>query len=144
MPVVYASCVEFSATGVLICGASGTGKSDLCLRLIDAGARLVSDDQTIIENKDRRLIASCPQNLRGLMEVRGIGIIETPFIPETQIHLKLILRNADEIERMPLPETENLEGVQIPVFHLNPFEVSAIAKLKTFLSVLKGQRKVVL
>ena len=144
MPVVYASCIEFAGTGLLICGKSGAGKSDLCLRLIDAGAQLVSDDQAIIENKNGRLIASCPQNLRGLMEIRGIGIVETPFIPETQIHLKLILRNAAEIERMPVPETENLEGVQIPVFYLDPFEVSAIAKLKTFLSVLKGQRKVVL
>lgn len=144
MPVVYASCVRFEEAGLLICGGSGSGKSDLCLRLADAGGSLVADDQTVVENRNGRLIASCPERLRGLLEVRGIGIVETPFVPETEINLKLVLRNTGEIERMPASESENVEGVPIPVFRLDPFEVSAIVKIKTFLSVLNGQRKVVL
>lgn len=144
MPVVHASCVIFEKAGLLICGGSGSGKSDLCLRLTDAGASLVADDQTVVENENGRLIASCPENLRGLLEVRGIGIVETPFVPETEINLKLVLRNAGEIERMPASESDNVEGVPIPVFRLDPFEASAVVKIKTFLSVLNGQRKVVL
>ncbi|MBO4520223.1 MAG: HPr kinase/phosphatase C-terminal domain-containing protein [Alphaproteobacteria bacterium] len=143
MPLIHASCVEFASEGLLICGESGAGKSDLCLRLTDIGAQLVADDQTRIENRGGKLIASCPEKLQGLLEVRGIGIVKTPFIEETEIHLKLILRPNEKIDRMPEIRTEIIEGVRIPVFLLNAFEASAVSKIKTFLQVQNGQRKVV-
>ena len=143
MSIVHASCVEFMGSGLLICGKPGSGKSDLCLRLIDAGARLIADDQTQLNNTDGKLIASCPDSLRGLLEIRGIGIVEMPFAVQTEIGLKLILRKAEKIDRMPLIETEVLEGVQVPVFQLNPFEASALLKIKTYLLIQKGQRKVI-
>ena len=130
-------------TGLLICGDSGSGKSDLCLRLLDAGARLVADDQTEIRNEGGRLIARCPEALRGLLEVRGIGVVETPNLPRTEIRLKLILRNNEKIDRMPAFQTEDVEGVPLAVFRLNAFEASAVLKIKTFLEIQKGKRKVV-
>ncbi len=140
---VHASCVELMGKGLLICGKSGTGKSDLCLRLIDLGARLVADDQTQIENVGGKLIASCPEPLRGLLEIRGIGIVHTPFIPQTEIHLKLDLRTEEKIDRMPMPETEVISGLEIPVFRLNAFEASAALKVKTYVQILNGQKKVI-
>lgn len=143
MSVIHASCVEFSGSGILICGDSGSGKSDLCLRMLDKGANLVADDQTRIENAGGRLTASCPEQLRGLLEIRGIGIVTMPAVPQAEIRLKLILQPAAKIARMPLPQTENIEGISIPVLRIDPFEASAILKIKTFLSVLNGQRKVI-
>ena len=141
MTDIYASCVRWMEKGLLICGGSGSGKSDLCLRLLDNGAELVADDRTIVENRDGKLYASCPDPLKGLMEVRGIGIIETPFIPETEINLKLDLRTKEKIDRMPIEETEIVEGVELPVFATDAFEVSAVLKIKTFLQILSAQRR---
>ena len=141
MTTIYGSCVRWLGKGVLICGPSGSGKSDLCLRLSESGAELVADDQTIVENRDGKLFARCPDPLRGLLEVRGIGIIETPFVPETEIHLKLDLRTREKIDRMPLEETETIEGVDIPVFATDAFELSAVLKIKTYLQLLSAQRR---
>ena len=143
MPLFHASCVEFEEYGLLICGDSGSGKSDLCLRLLNSGARLVADDQTEIKNDNGRLIARCPENLRNMLEVRGIGIVETPSIPQTEIRLKLILQNKEKIDRMPSFQTEEIEGVPLPVFRMNAFENSAVLKIKTFIAILKGERKIV-
>ncbi|MBR1778350.1 MAG: HPr kinase/phosphatase C-terminal domain-containing protein [Alphaproteobacteria bacterium] len=143
MSLIHASCIEFMESGLLICGEPGAGKSDLCFRLTEMGARLVADDQTQIENIHGRLIASCPDSLQGLLEVRGLGIIEMPFLPKTQIHLKLSLQTSGKIDRMPEAETEIIEGVKIPVFRLNGFEVSTALKIKTYIQILNGQRKVI-
>ena len=97
MPLVHAACVEWLGAGVLIRGKSGAGKSDLALRLIDAGAALVADDQVLLENG----IASAPARLQGLLEVRGLGIVRLPFVEKTAVVLTIDLCSADEIERLP-------------------------------------------
>ena len=144
MRIVYASCVEWNGSGILLCGKSGSGKSDLCLRLTDSGAKLVADDQTEITNENGRLTASCPESLQGMLEIRGIGIVRTPFIPKTEIKLKLDLQTAEKIDRMPLPAKEDIEGVSVPVLKLNPFEASVLPKIKAYLNILNGSGKVVL
>ena len=143
MTCLYASCVEWDHTGILICGGSGSGKSDLALRLIDAGAELVADDRPIVENRDGRLIATCPDLIKGLIEVRGIGIVEQPFIRETTVLLKINLRPAAEIERLPAPETELIENVPVSVFNLDAFESSAVAKVKMMARIVGNKRKTV-
>ena len=70
---LHASTVSIKGRAVLIEGPSGSGKSDLALRLIDRGATLVSDDYTIVRRIDGNLIASAPPNIAGLCEVRGCG-----------------------------------------------------------------------
>src|SRR3712207_9214581 len=72
----HASCVAISGCAVLIGGRSGSGKSDLALRLIDRGASLVSDDQTMVRRLNGRLLASAPPSIVGKLEVRGLGILE--------------------------------------------------------------------
>lgn len=114
--------------GILIRGKSGTGKSDLALRLIDAGAVLVADDQVLLENKT----ASAPARLRGLLEVRGLGIVRLPFVEKTTIALTVDLCSAAEIERLP----KRFDGVM----RLDAFCESAVAKIKLALRVAAGER----
>jgi serine kinase of HPr protein (carbohydrate metabolism regulator) len=71
---LHASCVAIKGRAVLIEGRSGEGKSDLALRLIDRGAVLVSDDQTICQRRDGVLHATPPATIAGKIEVRSVGI----------------------------------------------------------------------
>lgn len=131
MPVLHATCVEWFGLGVLIRGKSGAGKSDLALRLIDAGAALVADDQVLLENG----IASAPARLQGLLEVRGFGIVKLPFAETTTIALTVDLCSADEIERLP----DRFDGIM----RLDPFCASAVAKIKLALQTIAGERHLI-
>ena len=74
---IHASCVSIKNKGVLFIGNSGSGKSDIALRLItDYKANLVADDRVDIKSKGNKIIASSPKTLFGLLEIRGIGIIK--------------------------------------------------------------------
>ena len=77
---VHASTVTNEGRAVLITGPSGSGKSDLALRLLDRGFKLVSDDRTLVKKDGERLIASAPPAIAGKLEVRGIGIVDVPLI----------------------------------------------------------------
>lgn len=131
MPVLHATCVEWFGLGVLIRGKSGAGKSDLALRLIDAGAALVADDQVLLENG----IASAPARLQGLLEVRGFGIVKLPFAETTAIALTVDLCSADEIERLP----DRFDRIM----RLDPFCASAVAKIKLALQTIAGERHLI-
>lgn len=131
MSLIHGTCVEWFGRGVLICGKSGAGKSDLALRLIDAGAVLVADDQVLLENKT----ASAPARLRGLLEVRGFGIVKLPFAETAEIALTVYLSAPDEIERLP----ERFDGV----LRLDPFCASAVAKIKLALQTIAGERHLI-
>ena len=84
---IHASCVAIGSQGVLLLGPSGAGKSDLALRLIDEGAKLVADDRTILFVSRRALHARCPASIKGLLEIRGLGIVELPARTEAKIAL---------------------------------------------------------
>lgn len=142
MKPIHASCIEWNGEGVVVCGPSGSGKSDLALRLIDIGAVLVADDQVILENKNSTLYARVPETIKGLLEIRGLGIVPMPYKPETILKLKVILRSAHKIDRMPDPMHETIQGVDIPVLFLDPSMASAVAKIKLALSVHSGEREI--
>lgn len=98
---IHATCIAIGNRGVLLLGASGAGKSDLALRLIDDGARLVADDRTLISVEKGRLIARCPDSIRGLIEIRGLGIVQLPVKPSVAI--ALVVRLGKEGPRLPAP-----------------------------------------
>ena len=83
---VHATCVSLDDMGLLIRGPSGIGKSDLALRLIDTGARLVADDRVDLMISNNDAVARAPETLAGL-EVRGLGVLRFPFFDATIIHL---------------------------------------------------------
>ncbi|HAQ33260.1 MAG TPA: serine/threonine protein kinase, partial [Rhodospirillaceae bacterium] len=75
MTLIHGTCVALNGVTVLLRGPSGSGKSDLALRLIDGGGRLVADDQTLVEIQGERLVATAPETIAGKMEVRGVGVL---------------------------------------------------------------------
>jgi serine kinase of HPr protein (carbohydrate metabolism regulator) len=127
---VHGSTVAIGRHGVMFQGRSGSGKSDIALRLIDSGARLVADDQTILSRQDGRLFAKAPPQLSGLIEVRGIGILKLPALARTPLSLVVMLNPKGEIERLPEPKMAEFLGVKVPLIEIMAFEASAVAKLR--------------
>jgi serine kinase of HPr protein (carbohydrate metabolism regulator) len=125
---VHASTVATGGRAVLITGPSGSGKSDLALRLLDRGFTLVSDDQTLVRREDDRLIASAPPNIAGKLEIRGIGIVETDHAGDTQIALWVELTS--DIQRMPDDSRERpILGIPLPVISIDAMAASAPSKV---------------
>ncbi len=124
---VHATCVAIGGRGVLILGESGAGKSDLAMRLIDRGARLVSDDYTRLENDAGALVASAPGTIAGKMEVRGLGIVTMLY--QDRATIALAVRLGVE-ERMPDAATLTLAGVAVPQVTIDPRAPSAPIKVE--------------
>lgn len=132
---LHATTVAIGGRSVLLCGASGTGKSDLALRLIDRGAILVSDDYTLLKRIDGRLIATSPATITGRMEVRGIGIVDLPHVTDSPV--ALIVDLFDAVERMPLDSmVRTIAGVEVPVVRIIPHEASAAIKVELALKAV--------
>ena len=135
---VHGTCIEIEGAAVLLRGGSGSGKSDLALRLIDGGARLVADDRVDLEARDGRLMASAPREIAGLFEARGIGVVRLEYAAEAPLVLIVDLVAPGEVERLPPETSESFLGVSLPLFRLAPFEASAAAKVRLAVSVAKG------
>ena len=132
---LHATCVAIKGHGVLLIGASGSGKSDLALRLIDRGAILIGDDGVVIEARGDRLYASPGPNIEGQIEVRGLGILEIPFAVGTPLTLGVALDQP--VPRMPdemLP-TRLIEGLSLSIIALDAFQASAPLKVEKALSL---------
>jgi serine kinase of HPr protein (carbohydrate metabolism regulator) len=130
---LHATTVAVAGRAVMICGVSGSGKSDLALRLIDRGASLVSDDYTLAKRAGRgtaaHLLAAAPQNIAGKMEIRGIGIIDVAHM--TDVPVALVVDLFDIVDRMPeKPLTRRIAGVDVPVMKIAPREPSAPIKVE--------------
>ena len=136
MTFIHATSVALRVKGrwraVLLRGPSGSGKSDLALRLIQAGGRLVADDQTHLARRGRSLIATPPPALAGLIEARGVGIVRlqrTQLLAQAAVALVVDLVPPGRIERLPEPQAETLLDITLPRLELAPFEGSAVGKL---------------
>lgn len=134
---VHATCVALLDvdgvwSGVLLRGPSGVGKSDLALRLIDEGARLVTDDQAELRPVGDTLLACAPETIAGKIEARGIGIVELPHMDAVPLRLvcDLVAPGEDWVARLPDPGVVRLAGIELPLIVLAPFEASAPAKLR--------------
>jgi HPr kinase/phosphorylase len=128
--LVHATAVAIEGEAILLRGPSGSGKSDLALRLIDGGAQLVSDDQTVLRRAGDQVMASAPPAIAGLLEVRGVGLVKIEAAGGVPLVLIADLILSDKVERMPEPRFEVLLGLSLPVIELAPFEASAPAKLR--------------
>ncbi len=129
---LHASCISINERAVLIEGPSGSGKSDLALRLIDRGGILVSDDYTIVRRIAGKLTASAPPNITGLIEVRGVGLVAMPF--ESDIPVALIVTISGTVDRLPdEASVRTIAGVAVPAGMIAPLEASAPIKVELML-----------
>jgi serine kinase of HPr protein (carbohydrate metabolism regulator) len=125
---IHASSVALDGRAVLIGGLSGAGKSDLALRLIDRGFALVSDDQTIVQKRGERLHASPPATIQGKLEIRGIGIVDMPFVGDVPVALWIDLTS--DIQRLPDDSRERMIcGLSVPLITIDALTASAPAKV---------------
>lgn len=125
---LHASTVASDGRAVMITGPSGSGKSDLALRLIDRGFVLVSDDQTIVRRDGDRLIASAPPRIAGKLEVRGLGIVGMESVADVPV--ALLVELTSEVPRLPDEGRElPVLGVPLPVVALDSMSASAAAKV---------------
>ncbi len=132
----YATAVTYCGFGILIRGPSGSGKSDLALRLIDDGAGLIADDQVVIKAVQQELYLSPPDSLSGLIEVRGVGVIKIEYVRDIRLCLIVELDPSNEIQRIPLIKEELIKNIPVPVINMYAFESSVLAKLKIILGYL--------
>lgn len=131
----HASTVARDGRAVMITGPSGSGKSDLALRLLDQGFRLVSDDQTIVSRDGDRLLASAPPTIAGKLEIRGIGIVDMDAV--TDVPVALVVELTSEIRRLPDDSRERpILGVRVPLVGVDAMTASAAAKVAVALDRL--------
>ncbi|SHL28538.1 HPr kinase/phosphorylase [Roseibium suaedae] len=121
-PSIHAGCVLVGPFGLLLRGASGSGKSALADCLVQqAGAKghfaaHVSDDRTVLEGRTGGILVARPaKGLEGLLEVRGAGILSVAHEPEAVIRLIVDLLPAGKIDRLPEHQIleELVEGVLV-------------------------------
>ena len=117
--------LDVYGVGVLLTGKSGVGKSEAAIELIKRGHQLVADDVVdICRISDDRLIGSCPDRIRHLMEIRGIGVIDiqamfgigaVSFSKTIDLIMELCsAENNEPVDRIGL-EDHTLEILGIPV-----------------------------
>ena len=125
---LHASCVAVGGRAVLLAGPSGSGKSDLALRLLDRGFTLVSDDRTIVRKEGPRLVASSPAAIKGKLEIRGIGIVDVDRVVDAP--LALVVELTSDIQRLPDDSRERIIlGVSVPLISVDAMTASAASKV---------------
>ncbi len=155
-PPYHATCLALitdteSWGGILLRGASGSGKSDLALRLLTSltpdCARLVADDYVALQRGTGTLLASAPASIAGLLEVRGLGIVTMACLEEVPVVLAFDLSDSLQIDRLPDPCDLDLgdltADLHIPVYRLNPFHPSASAKVIMTFAAVTGKNPLI-
>ncbi len=98
---IHGTCVAVQEKGLLIIGASGTGKSSLALQMMALGAQLVADDRVELTGQADHVMAAGLPQIRGLIEARGIGLLRAEAA--RPVRLAFVV-DMDQAEPARLPE----------------------------------------
>lgn len=130
---IHGSCVAVDGHGVLLLGDSGAGKSDIALMLLERDGQLVADDRTILFlKKGRGLHAKAPDSIKGLLEIRGVGIVKLPA--RRDVRVRLAIRLGEEDTRLPRPRFYRQLGCEVPEIRLDPRIASTPARIRAALA----------
>ena len=113
---IHGTCIAWDGRAAIITGTSGSGKSALGLMLMGMGCSLIADDRVVIARQSDRLLASAPDTIRGLIEARGIGILNAAVSAQADVALIVDL-DETEGERLPERRAVTLLGLDIPLIH---------------------------
>jgi HPr kinase/phosphorylase len=139
--LVNGTGVAWRGQGILILGPTGSGKSDLTLRLIDSGATLIADDVVEMKREGGLLLLSFPPEgpaeLKGKMEVKGLGIMSVPVAP-AGVELALVVQSTspDRVELIPESLQSEWLGLAVTTLRIPLLEPSAPAKVRLALAKL--------
>ena len=117
--IMHATSVYINGKGIVIFGKSGSGKSNLAIKLISFGAKLISDDQTQLELKKNKIILTKPDSTPNLIEARGIGLIEVPIKNSAELFC-FVKMTEIELKRLPYKKQKNCFGKKIKMIEFNP------------------------
>jgi len=135
--LLHGTGIFFEGRGVVFTGPSGSGKSDLALRMMARGAELVGDDYLEISiDKNGRVVMSPVANIAGRIEVRNVGIMPVPHRAVAPVDLILDLKDRAQLDRLPDPKFSALEGGDIPCLDFHAFDLSAPEKIRAALNIL--------
>lgn len=134
---IHATCVSVDGRGVILRGPSGSGKSDLALRLIDQGGILVADDRVDLRLHNGVIVANSPQNIAGQLEVRGIGILRLAYQENARLGLVVDLVERELVPRLPEGAPTSLLDVNIRHLQLHAFDASTPLKIRLALGASK-------
>jgi HPr kinase/phosphorylase len=135
--ILHATCVAISGRAALIIGPSGSGKSSLGLQLLAFGAELVADDRTCVIRQDSVVAASPPPTIAGLIEARGVGLLELPYLSAVPVALVIDLAQPER-DRLPQLHRHAVLGIDLPCLH-NPDSPHFAAAIALYMS---GSRRV--
>lgn len=140
---IHATVVSIDGNGIIFRGPPGSGKSDLALRLIGDGAFLVADDWCDLIIINNTVVASPPDEIAGLLEVRGLGVCRLEYVSTTPVALVVDLSSVDAIDRLPESASCTDWGPAIPCIKLAPFEASATDKVRMALRQATGDLEII-
>lgn len=141
---IHATAIVLGPLGFLITGRSGSGKSSLALAAIEACraqggfAAMVADDRCLLEIANNRAIATCPPVLAGLVEMRGLDIVQTSFIASAVMDIVIDLQNPGTIERLPPAQSTTLAGITFPLFALPQRQI--LTSVAILMHILRQRR----
>ncbi|MBU4531751.1 MAG: HPr kinase/phosphatase C-terminal domain-containing protein [Hoeflea sp.] len=122
---IHATAIVVGPAGLLFVGPSGSGKSSIAFACLTAArargwnAALIADDRTCLVVRGGRCIASCPEPIRGLLELRGTGIVTLPRLNRAVVNLVVEPAVPSAATRLP-PESETFScnGIAVPLLRL--------------------------
>ena len=132
MTVIHATTIAWQEKGLLLRGKAQSGKSELALRLIYRGAKLVADDMTKISKRGNRLFACLPQDaqdFRGILALREVGLCRMPYQQRTQLYLVADMTEKPLTTDTPSKRFCELIGITIAHMFCHPFEAAADLKM---------------